>query len=38
MKKVIGTVLTVVMMGVLLAGCYGTCGQTPPPVSMKGEG
>lgn len=36
MKKTIGILLTVMIMGMALGGCYTkTCEQ---PVSMKGEG
>lgn len=37
MKKVAGIILAMMMMGVVLAGCYAkTCEQ--PPVNYKGEG
>jgi hypothetical protein len=40
MKKVTGIVFAMVMLGVLLSGCYSkSCDQpAPQPYSMKGEG
>jgi hypothetical protein len=37
MKKLVGVVFAMMMVGALLAGCYSkTCDQ-PQPVSYKGE-
>lgn len=38
MKKLAGVVFAVMMMGVLLTGCYSKNCDQPQPVSMKGEG
>jgi hypothetical protein len=38
MNKVIGLILTVVVLSSLLGGCYSrSCDQPPPPMSYKGE-
>lgn len=38
MKKVTGIVLAMMMLGVLLTGCYSKACEQPQPVAMKGEG
>ena len=38
MKKVAGIVLTVMMLGVLLTGCYTKSCDQPQQHMMKGEG
>jgi hypothetical protein len=38
MKKMTGIVLAMLMVGVLLSGCYSKTCENPQPVSYKGEG
>jgi len=38
MKKATAVLFAMVMMGVLLSGCYSRSCEQPVPVSLKGEG
>ncbi len=38
MKKILGIMAAMVMMGVVLAGCYPHTCEQPEPMNLKGEG